>query len=75
MGGSYSRETLEQLTYGRGKILNGDTPLVILKAFLQSGVSYLGGYPGSPTAGLIDVISDAYEYKLKDMGIYFDCSG
>ncbi len=75
MGGSYSRETLEQLTYGRGKILNGDTPVVILKAFLQSGVSYLGGYPGSPTAGLIDVISDAYEYKLKDMGIYFDCSG
>jgi indolepyruvate ferredoxin oxidoreductase alpha subunit len=75
MGGSYSKEALEQLTYGKGKTLQGDTPLVILKAFLQSGVSYLGGYPGSPTAGLIDVISDAYDYKLKSMGIYFDCSG
>jgi indolepyruvate ferredoxin oxidoreductase alpha subunit len=75
MGGNYSKEILEQLTYGRGKTLYGDTPLVILKAFLQSGVSYLGGYPGSPTAGLIDVISDAYDFKLKDMGVYFDCSG
>jgi len=75
MGGSYSKEALEQLTYGKGKTLYGDTPLVILKAFLQSGVSYLGGYPGSPTAGLIDVISDAYDYRLKNMGIYFDCSG
>ncbi|MGH7791792.1 MAG: indolepyruvate ferredoxin oxidoreductase subunit alpha, partial [Thermodesulfobacteriota bacterium] len=74
MGGNYSKEILEQLTYGQGKTLYGDTALVILKAFLQSGVSYLGGYPGSPTAGLIDVISDAYDFKLKDMGIYFDCS-
>jgi indolepyruvate ferredoxin oxidoreductase alpha subunit len=32
---------------------------VILKSFLQSGVSYVGGYPGAPTASLIDVISDA----------------
>lgn len=75
MGGNYSKEILEQLTYGNGKTLYGDTPLIILKAFLQSGVSYLGGYPGSPTAGLIDVISDAYDFRLKDMGIYFDCSG
>jgi len=75
MGGSYSGEILQQLNYGKGKILYGDTPLVILKAFLQSGVSYLGGYPGSPTAGLIDVISDAYDSMLKEKGIYFDCSG
>ncbi len=75
MGGSYSVEILQQLNYGKGKILYGDTPLVILKAFLQSGVSYLGGYPGSPTAGLIDVISDAYDSILKDKGVYFDCSG
>ncbi|HWP91716.1 MAG TPA: indolepyruvate ferredoxin oxidoreductase subunit alpha [Thermodesulfobacteriota bacterium] len=75
MGGGYSGEILQQLNYGKGKILYGDTPLVILKAFLQSGVSYLGGYPGSPTAGLIDVISDAYDSILKDKGVYFDCSG
>jgi len=75
MGSTYSKETLEQLEFGEGKTLYGDTPLVILKAFLQSGVSYLGGYPGSPTAGLIDAMSDAYDPVLKDKGIYFDCSG
>lgn len=71
----YSKEHVAQLDYGEGEILFGDTPLAILKAFLQSGVSYLGGYPGSPTAGLIDAISDSYEDVLKDKGIYFDCSG
>lgn len=75
MGSNYSKETIEQLKFGQGKTFYGDATLVILKAFLQSGVSYLGGYPGSPTAGLIDAISDAYEPILKDMGIYFDCSG
>ncbi|KAB2822093.1 MAG: hypothetical protein F9K51_08470, partial [Candidatus Dadabacteria bacterium] len=68
----YSKELLEQLNFGEGMTLYGDTPLAILKGFLQSGVSYLGGYPGSPTAGLIDVISDAYEPILKNKGIYFD---
>lgn len=75
MGSIYSNELIEQLNYGEGKILFGDTPLVVLKAFLQSGVSYLGGYPGSPTAGIIDVISDAYNPVLKGKGIYFDSSG
>lgn len=75
MGSTYSKEAIEGLKYGEGKILYGDTPLIMLKGFLQSGVSYLGGYPGSPTAGLIDAISDAYEPVLKEMGIYFDCSG
>lgn len=73
--GSYNHDTLKQLNYGNGEVLYGDTPLAILKAFLQSGISYIGGYPGSPTAGLIDVISDAYDEFLKDRGIYFDCSG
>lgn len=72
--GSYTNETLRQLELRAGETLYGDTHLAILKSFLQSGVSYLGGYPGSPTAGLIDVISQAYDPYLKDMGIYFDCS-
>ena len=59
--GSYNHETLKQLNYGKGEVLYGDTPLAILKALLQSGISYIGGYPGSPTAGLIDVISDSYD--------------
>ena len=73
--GTYTKESLEQLKLGNGEILFGDTPLVLLKSFLQSGISYLGGYPGSPTAGLIDVISAAYEPILREKGIYFDCSG
>lgn len=72
---SYTKENLEQLNLGEGDVLYGDTPLAILKSLLQAGVSYLGGYPGSPTAGLIDVISQSYDPFLKDRGIYFDCSG
>ncbi len=72
---TYTSEFLNQLNAGEGETLYGDTHLVILKAFLESGVSYLGGYPGSPTAGLIDAITDAYEPVLKEKGVYFDCSG
>lgn len=71
----YSKDLLEQLNFGKGQTLYGDTPLAILKAFLESGVSYLGGYPGSPTASLIDAISDSYDTILEPKGIYFDCSG
>jgi len=72
---TYNSEFINQLNAGEGETLYGDTHLGILKAFLESGVSYLGGYPGSPTAGLIDAITDAYEPVLKEKGIYFDCSG
>lgn len=71
---NYTEKQLNQLNYGKGEIFYGDTPLVILKSFLQSGVSYLGGYPGAPTASLIDAISESYESILKEKGIYFDCS-
>ena len=75
MGSVYSGELISQLNLREGDYLYGDTPLVILKSFMQSGVSYVGGYPGAPTASLIDVISDAYDPVLKDYGMYFDCSG
>jgi len=61
MGSVYSSDLISQLNLGEGKTWYGDTPLMILKSFLQSGVSYVGGYPGAPTVRLIDVISDAYE--------------
>ena len=61
MGSVYSSDLISQLNLGEGQTLYGDTPLVILKSFLQSGVSYVGNYPGATTARLIDVISDAYE--------------
>src|SRR5262249_53169536 len=49
--------------------------LLLLKGLLQSGVAYLGGYPGAPTSTLFDAIADSYEPVLKDIGVYFDNSG
>src|SRR5437867_2428020 len=46
-----------------------------LKALPQSGVSYVGGYPGAPVSYLIDVLADANEPLLKPLGIYFEQSG
>ena len=75
MGRNYSPDVLAQLRYGDGQVLTGDTALVVLKALLESGVSYLGGYPGSPTASLYDAQTDSYDDLLKPMGIYFEGSG
>ena len=68
-------EAVRQLTLGQGEILHGEGVLAIVKALLQSGVSYLGGYPGAPVAHLLDVMADANEPVLKPLGIYFDSSG
>src|SRR5437899_957446 len=58
-----------------GAILRGEGILAITKALLQSGVSYVGGYPGAPVSYLIDVLADANEPLLKPLGIYFEQSG
>jgi indolepyruvate ferredoxin oxidoreductase alpha subunit len=44
--------------------------LAILKALLESGVAYLGGYPGAPVSNLTDAFLDAEETVLKPMGIF-----
>lgn len=75
MGRNFSENTLKQLQYGEGQTLEGDAALFLLKGLLQSGVSYLGGYPGAPTSTLFDAISDSYDPILKPMGIYFEGSG
>lgn len=74
MGRNFSEADIAQLEHGMGGRLYGDGALVVLKALLESGVSYLGGYPGSPTANLLDAFSDAYEPVLKKYGIYFQSS-
>ncbi len=74
MSKGYSADALAQLEYGEGQVLYGDGALVLLKALLQAGVAYLGGYPGSPVAHLMDAISDAYGRHLEPRGIYFDQS-
>ncbi len=75
MGELSFAEDVKQLAYGKGEILRGEGILAITKALLQSGVSYIGGYPGAPVSYLIDVLSDANEPVLKPLGIYFEQSG
>jgi indolepyruvate ferredoxin oxidoreductase alpha subunit len=75
MGERSFADDVKQLGYGRGDILKGEGILAITKALLQSGVSYVGGYPGAPISHLLDVMADANESLLAPMGIYFELSG
>jgi indolepyruvate ferredoxin oxidoreductase alpha subunit len=75
MGERSFAEDVKQLGYGAGEVLHGEGILAITKALLQSGVSYVGGYPGAPVSYLIDVLADANEPLLKPLGIYFEQSG
>ncbi|MBI4635597.1 MAG: indolepyruvate ferredoxin oxidoreductase subunit alpha [Candidatus Rokubacteria bacterium] len=68
-------EDVKQLGYGAGQVLRGEGILAITKALLQSGVSYVGGYPGAPVSHLLDVMADANAPLLEPMGIYFEMSG
>ncbi len=67
-------EEVKQLQLGQGQVLRGEGILAITKALLQSGVSYVGGYPGAPVSHLLDVMADADEPVLKPMGVYLDAS-
>src|SRR5438552_4173889 len=75
MGERSFAEDVKQLGYGRGQTLRGEGILAITKALLQSGVSYVGGYPGAPISHLLDVLADANESLLKPLGIYYELSG
>src|SRR5436305_6525414 len=75
MGERSFAEDVKQLGYGDGQILHGEGILAITKALLQSGVSYVGGYPGAPISHLLDVMADANDSLLKPTGIYFELSG
>jgi indolepyruvate ferredoxin oxidoreductase alpha subunit len=75
MGERTFAEDVKQLGYGAGQILHGEGILAITKALLQSGVSYVGGYPGAPVSHMIDVLADANDSLLKPMGVYFEQSG
>ena len=75
MGERSFAEDVKQLGYGAGQVLRGEGILAITKALLQSGVSYVGGYPGAPISHLLDVMADANDSLLAPMGIYFELSG
>src|SRR5213594_5040840 len=74
MGERSFAEDVKQLGYGDGQTLRGEGILAITKALLQSGVSYVGGYPGAPVSHLLDVLADANEPLLRPMGVYLDAS-
>src|SRR3984893_4079556 len=67
-------EEVKQLGFGQGQVLRGEGILAFTKALLQSGVSYVGGYPGAPVSHLLDVLADANESLLQPMGVYLDAS-
>ncbi|CAH1688100.1 Indolepyruvate oxidoreductase subunit IorA [Hyphomicrobiales bacterium] len=69
---SFARE-VQDLKLGEGEIFRGEGILAITKALLQSGVSYVGGYQGSPISHLMDVLADAKDV-LDDLGVHFESS-
>jgi indolepyruvate ferredoxin oxidoreductase alpha subunit len=69
---SFARE-VEDLRLGAGDVFRGEGILAITKALLQSGVSYVGGYQGSPISHLMDVLADAKDV-LDELGVHFETS-
>ena len=69
---SFAKE-VEDLRLGNGDVFRGEGILAITKALLQSGVSYVGGYQGSPISHLMDVLADAKDV-LDDLGVHFESS-
>ena len=69
---SFARE-VEDLKLGNGDEFKGEGILAITKALLQSGVSYVGGYQGSPISHLMDVLADASDY-MAELGVHFESS-
>ena len=70
---SFEKE-ISKLLLVDGEEFHGEGILAVTKALLQSGVSYVGGYPGAPMSHLIDVLADASEEILKPMGIHYEQS-
>lgn len=70
---SFAKEVLK-LRAGEGEVFRGEGILAVTKALLQSGVSYVGGYQGSPISHLMDVLNDAQDI-LSELGATFEASG
>lgn len=67
---SFTKE-IEKLKLGEGDIFHGEGILAVTKALLQSGVTYVGGYQGSPVSHLIDVMVQAAP-ELSELGVYVE---
>jgi indolepyruvate ferredoxin oxidoreductase, alpha subunit len=67
---SFKKE-VEALRLGEGETFRGEGILAVTKALLQSGVSYVGGYQGSPVSHLLDVLVEA-EDILGELGVHLE---
>src|SRR5712672_1605660 len=65
------REEVKNLRFGAGETFHGEGILAVTKALLQSGVSYISGYPGAPVSHLVDVLTDASDI-LDELGVHFE---
>ena len=70
---SYKSEVASLLN-GEGEVMDGENVMAVVKALLQSGVSYVGGYQGAPVSHILDVLADAKEEVLDYLGVYFESS-
>jgi len=69
---TFERE-VQDLRLGAGQVFRGEGILAITKALLQSGVSYVAGYQGSPISHLMDVLADAKDV-MDELGVHFEAS-
>ncbi|MBS0325277.1 MAG: indolepyruvate oxidoreductase subunit beta family protein [Proteobacteria bacterium] len=67
---SFERE-VASLAMGAGEVFRGEGVVAVAKALLQSGVSYVGGYQGSPVSQLLDVMVEARPY-LATLGVHVE---
>lgn len=70
---SFARE-VRKLALGDGETFHGEAILAVTKALLQSGISYVGGYPGAPVSHLMDVLAEARGPILGPLGVQFEAS-
>ncbi len=64
-------EEIKALQLGKGEVFHGEGILAVTKALLQSGVTYVGGYQGSPISHLLDVMVQARPY-LNTLGVHVE---
>jgi len=62
---------IEALKLGQGETFQGEGILAVTKALLQSGVTYVGGYQGSPISHLLDVMVQAKPY-MDELGVHVE---
>ena len=64
-------DEIESLKLGDGETFHGEGIMAVTKALLQSGVTYVGGYQGSPISHLLDVMVQSRDY-LDELGVHVE---